>query len=112
MAPPAFAGPEDQWLRQQMKQFGQTAIGNFNRYLGLNIAGQGTKQFEGIRLTMKVYFDSLEVRYAANLFVNQVDEAGEIEKHPSAMTEAFRLGSELASSGSAPPEKPVNVELF
>ena len=73
---------------------------------------KGTKQFESIRLTMKVYFDALDVRYAANLFVNQVDEAGEIEKHPSAMNEAFRLGSELACSDSDPPEKPVTVELF
>jgi len=79
---------------------------------------KGKKQFESIRLTMKVYFDSLNIRYAANLFVNQIDGPGDIEKHPSAMSEAFRLGGELARRGglvrgrSDPPEKPIDVELF
>jgi len=78
---------------------------------------KGKKQFESIRLTMKVYFDSLDIRYAANLFVNQIDGPGDIEKHPSAMSEAFRLGGELARGGlvrgqSEPPEKPIDVELF
>jgi hypothetical protein len=79
---------------------------------------KGKKQFEGIRLTMKVYFDSLNIRYVANLFVNQIDGPGDIEKHPSAMSEAFRLGSELVHRGglvrsrSDPPEKPIDVELF
>ena len=70
------------------------------------------KQFDSIRLTMKTYFDSLNVRYAANLFVNRIDGRDDIEKHPSAMSEAFRLGGELVSKRSDPPEKPIDVELF
>ncbi|MBN2450853.1 MAG: hypothetical protein JXR77_10720 [Lentisphaeria bacterium] len=53
---PAFAGAEDDALSRSMKAFGQTAVGNFNRFLGLNVSGQGTKQFEapdeGIRLLL------------------------------------------------------------
>ena len=45
-APSAFAGPEDKWLREQMGRLNQTSVGNFNRYLGLNIAGEGTRQYE------------------------------------------------------------------
>jgi len=70
------------------------------------------KQFESIRLTMKTYFDSLDIRYAANLFINQIDAIGQIEKHPSALDEAFRLGAELGAIDSAPPTKPVTIELF
>lgn len=44
--PPVFEGPEDEWLREQMAAFDQTATGNFNRFLGLNISGEGTKQLE------------------------------------------------------------------
>ena len=78
---------------------------------------KGRKQFDSIRLTMKVYFDSLNIKYAPNLFVNRIDGPGDIEKHPSAMSEAFRLGGELARGGlvrgqSEPPEKPIDVELF
>jgi multimeric flavodoxin WrbA len=78
------------------------------------IAVGGTKSkkmFESIRLTMKYWLDVLDMRYAANLFVNNVDDAGDVQKHPTAMNEAFRLGKDLATVTTAPPEKPINVEL-
>jgi len=69
------------------------------------------KQFESIRLTMKYYFDVLDINYAANLFINKVDRLSEIQKHPSALKEAFRLGKELIATNTPPPQNPVNVEL-
>jgi len=72
---------------------------------------KGTKQFESIRLTMKSYFDVLDVKYVANLFVNKVDVCGAIRKHPSALKEAFRLGKQLASAEALIPEKPIDIEL-
>jgi hypothetical protein len=68
------------------------------------------KMFDCIRLTMKFYFDTLEMRYVANLFVNKVSDAGQIQKHPLALKEAFRLGKELITA-PAPPEKPIDIEL-
>ena len=70
------------------------------------------KQFESIQLTMKSYFDVLEINYSANLFTSKVDDFGEIPKHPTALQEAFRLGKELITASSPPPQKPINVELF
>lgn len=70
------------------------------------------KQFDGIRLTMKTYFDSLQMNYTINLFVNKVDDLGEIKKHPSAMDEAYRLGIMLVRADSAPPSKTIDIELF
>jgi multimeric flavodoxin WrbA len=69
------------------------------------------KQFESIRLTMKSYFDVLDINYAANLFINKVDDRGEIQKHPSSLKEAFRLGKELITAKPLLPQKPINVEL-
>ena len=69
------------------------------------------KMFESVRLTMKSYFDSLDVRYAANLFVNRVDSGGEIEQHGEAMKQAFRLGKELAAADAPATQGPVDVEL-
>jgi hypothetical protein len=69
------------------------------------------KQFDSIRLTMKIWFDSLQMDYAANLFVNKIDQIGAIRKHPSALKEAYRLGRELITADSPPPQKPLNVEL-
>ena len=70
------------------------------------------KQFESIRLTMKSYFDVLDINYSTNLFISKVDDFGEIHKHPTALQEAFRLGTELITAESPPPQKPINVELF
>jgi multimeric flavodoxin WrbA len=72
---------------------------------------KSTKQFESIRLTMKTYFNVLEIKYFANLFVNKVDACGVIKKHPSALKEAFRLGKQLASTDTSLPEKPIEIEL-
>ena len=69
------------------------------------------KQFESIRLTMKSFFDSLQMHYSANLFVNKIDALGDIEKHPSALNEAYRLGSVLAATDNPPPQKPIDIEL-
>ena len=69
------------------------------------------KQFESIRLTMKTYFDVLQINYVTNLFINKVDDCGEIQKHPSALKEAFRLGKELITAETPTSQKPINVEL-
>ena len=76
------------------------------------VGGTGsTKMFDSVRLTMKYFLDVLDMNYTANLFVSKVDALGQIEKHPFAMNEAHRLGRELVSTDTPPPEKPLNVEL-
>jgi multimeric flavodoxin WrbA len=81
------------------------------RAMVITVGGsKSTKMFDCIRLTMKFYFDVLEMKYAANLFVNKVSDASQIQKHPSALKEAFRLGKELITA-PAPPEKPIDIEL-
>jgi multimeric flavodoxin WrbA len=70
------------------------------------------KQFESIQLTMKSYFDVLDINYSTNLFTSKVDDFGEIHEHPTALQEAFRLGTELIVAESSPHQKPINVELF
>jgi len=69
------------------------------------------KQFESIRFTMKSYFDSLQMYYMSNLFINNIDARAEIEKHPSALKEAYRLGSQLATSDTPLPQKPIDIQL-
>jgi len=69
------------------------------------------KQFESIKLTMKSYFDVLDINYTANLFINKVDDCGEIQKHPSSLKAAFRLGKELITAETPTSQKPINVEL-
>ncbi len=69
------------------------------------------KQFDSIRLTMSSFFDALRMHYVSNLFINKVNALGEIEKHPSSLKEAFRLGKELTTADTLPPKKPIDIEL-
>ena len=81
---------------------------------GLVIAVGGStsrKMFDSIRLTMKYYFDVLEVGYFANLFVNRVDGRGDIRKHPTALKEAYHLGSALGSFSGPMPQGSIDVFL-
>jgi multimeric flavodoxin WrbA len=71
---------------------------------------RSTKMFESVRLTMKTYFDSLGIHYAANLFANQIDSYGAVKDHPSALNEAHRLARELTTA-KTPPEKPTTIQL-
>jgi multimeric flavodoxin WrbA len=100
------------WAYKYVLKKDLNTAGHDRRAMVIAVGGsRSKKQFECIRLTMKTYFDSLQVYYAANLFVNKIDALGDIEKHPSALNEAFRLGSLLAATDSPPPQKSIDIEL-
>lgn len=101
------------WAAKYVLKKSMVAEREDRRAMVIAVGGsKSKKQFECIRLMMKIYFDSLDVRYASNLFVNQIDEAGDIEKHPAAMDEAFKLGSALALRQCIERDTPVDVELY
>jgi multimeric flavodoxin WrbA len=86
--------------------------GRDRRAMVIAIGGSKSKKmFDSIRLTMKYYFDVLDMNYAANLFVNRLEDPGQIKNHPSAMKEAFQLGRQLAAADTPLPEKPLDIEL-
>lgn len=86
--------------------------GRDRRAMVIAVGGSKSKKmFDSIRLTMKYFFDVLDVNYAANLFVNRMEAPGQIKKHPFAMEQAFRLGCRLATADTSPPKKPADIEL-
>ena len=101
------------WARKYILKRGPLSDKEDRRAMVIAVGGsKSKKQFDCIKLMMSIYFDSLELRYAANLFVNQVDDIGDAEKHPAAMDEAFRLGSALVLPQCIQRDKPVDVRLF
>jgi multimeric flavodoxin WrbA len=56
---------------------------------------RGNKVFDGPLLTMKYFFDALDMIFYKSLLYQKIDEKGEIIKHPTALTEAYALGKEL-----------------
>lgn len=59
-------------------------------------ATRGKKLFDGSILTVKYFFQSIGVKYVDELLVRGVDKRGEIEQHPSTLSDAFELGRRLA----------------
>ena len=59
-------------------------------------ATKGQKLFDGSILTVKYFFQAIGVDYTAELLVRGVDKKGEIREHPTALKDAFELGSRLA----------------
>jgi multimeric flavodoxin WrbA len=62
-------------------------------------ATQGKKLFDGAVLTVKYFFDAIGVKYSGDLLVRGIDNKAQIEEHPAAVQDAFRLGQELVRGG-------------
>jgi multimeric flavodoxin WrbA len=58
-------------------------------------ATKGKKLFDGAVLTVKYFFDAVGVKYSSDLLFRGIDNKGQIEEHPAALEDAFRLGQEL-----------------
>ena len=61
-------------------------------------ATKGKKLFEGAKLTLKYFFDAIDVEYSGELLIRGIEKKGEIKKHPTALEEAFQIGRRLAQS--------------
>ena len=65
-------------------------------------SSRGTKVFEGAILTVRYFFDALNVEYAGELTFRGIDGKGAIKEHPSALKEAFEAGQRLATTWQRP----------
>jgi multimeric flavodoxin WrbA len=70
-------------------------------------ATQGKKLFDGALLTVRYFFDALDTELYHSLLYRGFDQAGEIEKHPGLLEEAFEAGKKLAEALGAGPGIPV-----
>jgi len=59
-------------------------------------ATRGKQLFDGSVLTVKYFFQAIDVEYVDELLVWGVDKRGEIREHPTALSDAFELGRRLA----------------
>jgi len=65
----------------------------------ISVAGsRGAKVFEGAALTVKYFFDALDVEYVGELTFRKIDAKGAIKKHPTALRQAFEAGKRLVTS--------------
>lgn len=60
-------------------------------------ATQGKRLFDGARLTVKYFFDVLDMELRKVLLYRGLDFEGDVLKHPEYLEEAFAAGKELAA---------------
>lgn len=58
-------------------------------------ATTGKRLFDGVKLTVKYFFDALEMEYGDELLIRGVDEKGAILRHPRYLGRAYELGRRI-----------------
>lgn len=56
---------------------------------------KGEKVFDGALMTMRYFFDSVDMIFYKSLLYRGIDGKGDILKHPAALGEAYALGKEV-----------------
>ena len=64
-------------------------------------ATKGKNLFVGVELTVKYFFDALDMTYEGGLLIDRVEAKGEILEHPDVMDRAFELGKAAVESAKA-----------
>ena len=68
-------------------------------------ATRGAKLFDGPILTIKYFFQAIDAEYVDELLIRGIDTRGQVEEHPTALSDAFELGRRLASQLAVPTQK-------
>jgi multimeric flavodoxin WrbA len=88
------------WIKKYVRKEPILPPGRTPARKGLFVSVGGTrgeKLFNCPRLTMKYFFDVLEMEYAGDLTFRRIDATGEICNHPTAMKEAYDVGKRLVT---------------
>lgn len=86
---------QPQWVEKYLlkkEKRGKTMRPGFIILVG---ATRGEKLFEGAELTLKYFFDAIDVETAGKFEICGVDEKGEILNHPDTLDEAYKAGVEF-----------------
>jgi multimeric flavodoxin WrbA len=84
------------WSRKYLLKQSLSDKKRIGAFIGVG-ATKGKNLFEGAVLTMKYFYDAVDIEYGENLLVRNVDQKGEIKEHPDVMRDAYDLGKKLAS---------------
>lgn len=89
---------QSRWVRKywiEKHPFGQKPTLRKGMFLSVG-ASDGKKLFDGALLSVRYFFDVLDTELSQTVLCRNVDQQGEIHKHPEYLREAFTAGSDLA----------------
>ncbi|MDM8000083.1 MAG: flavodoxin family protein [Dehalococcoidia bacterium] len=82
------------WARKHWLKRNWPGAGRRGAFIAVG-ATRGATLFDGSKATVKYFFKTIGVEYAAELLIRGVDQKGDIKKHPSALKDAFEMGQRL-----------------
>lgn len=88
------------WARKHVLKQSWPGTGRMGAFIAVG-ATKGERLFDGSIATVRYFFKTVGVEYAEELLIRGVDQKGDIEKHPTALKDAFELGKRLARKGTA-----------
>jgi multimeric flavodoxin WrbA len=96
---------QPQWHKRHRakKTDGQKDSLSGTGYLVAVGGGKRDDLFRGMMLSARSFFDVLDLRFAGDLFVREVEEKGGIRDRPEVIEEAFELGRSIAKKEDRPP---------
>ena len=62
-------------------------------------ATKGQNLFQGLELTVKYFYDAMDMSYQGGLLYRAIEGKGSIQEHPEMLAEALALGRTIASQG-------------
>ena len=98
-----------QWARRVVlkRPLPATPAGHLRRRgVFISVGGDPRVRFDGVRLTVRDFFRVNEADYWGELLYSHVDAKGEIERHPTALQEAFDLGRRAVEEPWPAPLRP------
>jgi len=83
------------WARSSVLKQRPNNTGRRGAFIAVG-ATRGSRLFDGSILTIKYFFKEIGVEYTDQLLIRGVDAKAEILSHPTALTDAFKLGKRLS----------------
>jgi multimeric flavodoxin WrbA len=84
------------WVRRYvLRKRLEPLIGRKGAFVAVG-ATKGKRLFDGVQLTVRYFFDAIDMDYADELLVRGVDAKGEIMEHPKHLERAYELGRKIA----------------
>ena len=90
---------QSRWARKYVRKI--PPLGEIKKRKGFFIAVGGTKYkniFDSPLIIVKTFFLLMDIEYAGDILLKEIDEIGAINDHPEALQQAYEAGQELVEN--------------
>ena len=88
---------QSQWIKKywiERTPFGKSAFKRKGLFIAVGATG-GRKLFDGSLLTVRYFFDTMDMELWRSLLYRGLDDAGDVRRHPEHLEAAYQAGRDL-----------------